>query len=215
MIHAIARHHAYWWNSDRFASLPWPTTYNNPPFPRSSSGNFEAAWPNFIQGFGSDFSRRCAPSASGFVVAAVVLTKSLRPPHTFLHGDLRLDQLFFAVGADDPPVTVLDWQMTAQGRGAYDLGYFLSQSLILTPGAAARKAHRALRGTPRRTRNRLSRMRIAARLSAHRRVVLPLPSLGEGRIEMSNERQLDLIRTMFNRCVAAIEDNGALSLRPD
>ena len=53
------------------------------------------------------------------------LAEITRPPHTFLHGDLRLDQLFFAVSADDPPVTVLDWQITAKGRGAYDVGYFL------------------------------------------------------------------------------------------
>ena len=61
-----------------------------------------------------------------------------RPPCTLLHGDLRLDQLFFAVGADDPPVTALDWQLTGMGRGAYDLAYFLGQSLQPKPGGAAR-----------------------------------------------------------------------------
>ena len=70
-----------------------------------------------------DFGERL-PSLMPWFMAEIT-----RPPHTFLHGDLRLDQLFFAVGTDDAPVTALDWQITAKGRGAYDLGYFLSQSL--------------------------------------------------------------------------------------
>ena len=32
VIDAIARHHAYWWDNDRLASLPWLKTYNSPAF---------------------------------------------------------------------------------------------------------------------------------------------------------------------------------------
>ena len=32
VIDAIARHHAYWWDNDRLASLPWLKTYTTPPF---------------------------------------------------------------------------------------------------------------------------------------------------------------------------------------
>ena len=44
VIDAIARHHAYWWESDRFASLPWLKTYatpsaGRPPSPRSPAAS--------------------------------------------------------------------------------------------------------------------------------------------------------------------------------
>ena len=32
VIDAIARHHAYWWDNDRLASLPWLMEYNSPSF---------------------------------------------------------------------------------------------------------------------------------------------------------------------------------------
>lgn len=48
------------------------------------------------------------------------------PPITFLHGDLRLDNIFF-----DPNdgIKLIDWQAVRAGRGAYDLAYFLSTSI--------------------------------------------------------------------------------------
>jgi aminoglycoside/choline kinase family phosphotransferase len=139
-----------------------------------------------------------------------------RPPRTLLHGDLRLDQLFFAVSSDDAPVTALDWQITGIGRGAYDLAYFLSQSL---PTEDRRSGEQQLIE------------RYAERLAAHG-VVYPrdelrrdyrlttafcfiYPVIVGGRIEMANDRQRELLHTIFNRAAAAIEDHDAMALRPD
>jgi len=47
-------------------------------------------------------------------------------PHTLLHGDFRSNNLFFRA---DGGVVVIDWQGMGRGRGAYDVGYLLSQSL--------------------------------------------------------------------------------------
>jgi hypothetical protein len=139
-----------------------------------------------------------------------------RPPRTLLHGDLRLDQLFFAVGAGDPPVTALDWQITGMGRGAYDLAYFLGQSLPTEI---------------RRTNEGLLIKRYTERLAEHGvdyprdeimrdyRITTAFcfiyPVIVGGRIEMANERHLDLLQIIFNRAAAAIEDHDALALRPD
>jgi hypothetical protein len=41
------------------------------------------------------------------------------------------------------------------------------------------------------------------------------PVLGAGRLDMANDRQLTLLRTMLDGCVMAIEDHDALALRPD
>ena len=115
---AIARHHAYWWESDGLASVPWLKAYTAPPFPETLAGNFAdglAALPGGSR-------RRSLPELRAFgerfpSLVPWYLEQIARPPITFCHGDLRLDQLFFAVGADDPPVTALDWQITSLSRG--------------------------------------------------------------------------------------------------
>ena len=139
-----------------------------------------------------------------------------RPPRTFLHGDLRLDQLFFAVGGDDPPVTALDWQITHKGRGAYDVGYFLSQSMTadtrrsceaqLIERYAMRLAEHGI-DYPADELLRDYRLTIA--------ICFTYPVVGFGRIDLANDRQLKLLRRMLDGAVSAIEDHDAVSLRPD
>lgn len=217
VIDAIARHHAYWWANDRLASLPWLTPYSVPPFPNVAIDNYRAGWPVFLERLGSELS----PALLGFgqklpSLMPWFLTELTHVPQTFLHGDLRLDQLFFAVDADDPAVTALDWQMSAKGRGAYDVGYFLSQSLAPE--------------TRRSCEDRLLE-RYAERLAEHgidypRKQLLHdyrlttawcfgYPVVAAGRIEIVNDRQLELLRTMLTRSASAIEDHDAMALRPD
>ena len=43
-------------------------------------------------------------------------------PRTLLHGDFRLDNLFF----DATSVTFIDWQIACRGQGIFDVAYFLS-----------------------------------------------------------------------------------------
>ena len=49
-----------------------------------------------------------------------------RAPDTLLHGDFRLDNLFFDERAEP---LVVDWQSVARGPGVLDLAYFVSGSL--------------------------------------------------------------------------------------
>lgn len=138
------------------------------------------------------------------------------PPATFLHGDLRLDQFFFAVEPSDPPVTALDWQLSSIGRGAYDLAYFLSQSLATDTRRSCEEDLIA------RYAERLSERGIdyaADELNRDCRLTtawcFAYPVIGTGRIEPANDRQVDLLRAMLRGSVAAIEDHDALALRPD
>ncbi len=50
-------------------------------------------------------------------------------PTTLLHGDVRLDNIFFDSGSGGTKVRLIDWQAVRTGRGAYDLAYFLAGSL--------------------------------------------------------------------------------------
>ena len=67
------------------------------------------------------------------------LRKTLRAlaelPSTFIHSDLRADNLLFT--QDHESVALIDWQGAGIGPGSFDIAYMLSQSLT----TAARRAH--------------------------------------------------------------------------
>lgn len=217
VIDAIARHHAHWWQNSRLASLQWLKTYDTPPFPAVITGNYEAAWPKFVERLGSDLSPAMRAYGERFPSLMPWFMEEIsRPPRTFLHGDLRLDQLFFAVESDDPPVTALDWQITSKGRGAYDLGYFLSQSLTADTRRSC-EAQLIERYTERLAEHGIDYPRDQLlrdyRLTTAWCFIYPV--IAAGRIDVANDRQMELTRTMLNGAAMAIEDHDALSLRPD
>jgi hypothetical protein len=217
VVDAIARQHGHWWESSRFPSMPWLKTYATPPFPIRIADNFENGWPEFVDLVGSDLSPALRDFGERFPSMVQWFGDQLaRPPRTLLHGDLRLDQLFFAVGVDDPPVTALDWQITGMGRGAYDLAYFLSQSL---PTDTRREYEPQL---IERYAERLAEQGVAyprGELWRDYRITTAFcfiyPVLVGGRIEIANERHRELLDIILDRATAAIEDHDALSLRPD
>ena len=51
------------------------------------------------------------------------------PPQTLVHGDYRLDNLFFGDSESDHTLTVIDWGDVLRGRGMYDVAYFLTGSM--------------------------------------------------------------------------------------
>ena len=217
VMDSIARHHAHWWDNDRLASLPWLTSMGEPPMSDVVINNYQAAWPKFLDLLGAEMSP--AIRSFGERLAAMMpwfFAEIARPPLTFLHGDLRLDQMFFAVSPDDPPMTVLDWQITGKGRGAYDLAYFLSQSLAPETRRACedrlldRYAESLTECGVDYPRDQLRR---DYRITTAWCFVYPV--LGAGRIEVTNDRHLELLRAMLRRSAAAIEDNDGLSVGPD
>jgi len=58
-------------------------------------------------------------------------------PITVIHGDVRMDNLFFGTDPDQAPMIAVDWQGALRGRAAQDLGYFMAGSLPID----TRRAH--------------------------------------------------------------------------
>ena len=50
------------------------------------------------------------------------------PPQTLRHGDYSLSNLIFSDAGD---VVAIDWQMLSRGKGAWDLAWFIGQSLTV------------------------------------------------------------------------------------
>lgn len=67
-----------------------------------------------------------------------LLDRMSTPPVTLLHGDFRLDNMFFRSEAWPEDFAACDWQLVGRGRGGWDLGHFLAGSL--TPSLRAELA---------------------------------------------------------------------------
>jgi hypothetical protein len=135
-IEALARHHAVFWNDTRFGTdaLAWLPFGSDSPTPEGIQQAFDAYWEPFVEFLGSDLSPEiCAAGEWLPGGARYLLSVPEGHPITLVHGDYRLDNLFFAA---DGAVTAIDWQIVVKGVGAYDFAYFVSQSI----SAADRRA---------------------------------------------------------------------------
>lgn len=213
-VDALARMHARWWNSD-FAEIPWIKSYTVPPYPQVLQAIFANAWPVAkevlheampaeIRAFGDRF-----PSLIDWF-----LSEASVPPFTYCHGDYRLDNIFFGAGSQ-APVTVLDWQISFKGNGAYDLAYFISQSLNTDVRRAGEKAlldrYVAVLKEEGIDVDRTAFDRAYAVTIAY---CFVYPISAAGQIEVTNERHRELLHMLYIRSVSAIEDWNALSLLP-
>jgi hypothetical protein len=123
---ALASLHATYWDcSDekRTSWLPYTTVglHNAKPVQNA----FRNAWKLYKQ------SAEITPQTARLIDQAVDdypdLLQSLSiPPVSIIHGDFRLDNLFFS---KDFKVAAIDWQFTAKARGIYDVAYFLTLSM--------------------------------------------------------------------------------------
>jgi hypothetical protein len=131
VVDAIARLHAGWWDDpalDRFGWLARGAVR------RAENADFWAIF--FDRNWGTTqelmpglLPDGIAPIATRLAaVYADLVRASAESPRTLLHGDLRLDNVFFAADGEAPPV-VIDWQLVSAGRGPYDLAYFLGTNL--------------------------------------------------------------------------------------
>lgn len=117
--------HAEFWADRRLEGFEWMP---GPEDPRVAGYGhlLEMMWDQFRAGAGSG----ADPDVVGAARAAMdhfdeVIEQFSRAPVTVVHGDFRLDNLLFdATG----PATAIDWQLTARGRGPYDLAFLLAGS---------------------------------------------------------------------------------------
>lgn len=123
---ALASLHATYWDysdEDQNLWLPYTTVglHNAEPVQNA----FRAAWKLYEQS--GEVSQLTARLINQAVDTYPDLLQSLStPPVSIIHGDFRLDNLFFSANGE---VTAIDWQFTAKARGIYDVAYFLTLSM--------------------------------------------------------------------------------------
>jgi hypothetical protein len=211
-LRSLAAHHAAWWDSPDLTSLPWLTRIVDPPTPQALVPSLRHSWPVIEANFAHLLRGPMLQAAERMPDVCVELMERLsQPPVTLLHGDHRLDNMFFG----DDEVAVVDWQICTIGRSAYDVAYFLSQSLVPEERKAAeedllRTYHAALvehgvDGGAYSFEDCWEDYRLATLFCA----VYPLNA---GSVDLVNDRAVELFTSMLDRSVSAILDLDALEL---
>ncbi len=128
-VRTIARLHAAWWQNERLDSLDWvPLLAGVHP---SAEQWWQSMWERVAERSGRAVSPEMHRLGERFGQRAMFALQQLAPkPHTLVHADYRLDNLFFGIDSGgSSTLTVADWQIASRGRGVYDLAFFLSGSL--------------------------------------------------------------------------------------
>lgn len=125
-VDALAAWHARWWrNADHLTESGVAVSLGDPVYPAVLPLVFGEGWQKMEAEMEVDESIvDIAPRFSDAI--ARLLDDLSQQPTTLLHGDYRADNILFT--ADGEPV-LLDFQLIGTGSAAYDLAYFVTQSL--------------------------------------------------------------------------------------
>ena len=123
VVDAIAAMHAAWRRSPDLDALDWmPAIDENA---RMWQRMFATAWREQRDALGDLVPPDVVPLGEAMTrrLGAAVERLGTAPP-TLLHGDLRLDNLFFPADPAEP-IAAVDWSNASRGPGPYDLAYFM------------------------------------------------------------------------------------------
>ncbi len=216
VVREVARMHAGWWETPRLAELDWIPFSSDSIVTEPVDSSYRDAWEPFLRLFGDKLSPEVVHIGERLGSTVVrVLEDMAGPPRTLLHGDYRLDNMFFGARGGGS-FTVIDWQICVRGRATFDVGYFMSQSLPPEQRRAAemdilRMYHDILADSG------INGYSFDQCLEDYRRTVLfclVYPVISGGTYDLSEPRAMELVGSMLDRCVSAIVDLNAGELLP-
>ncbi len=128
VLTALAALHADFWESPKLDSLDWLPAWNNDAY-KGAQALGVANWDAFV----ANWSAKVSDRVLGWVGALTPRYADMldwwvtQGNATFAHVDSRLENFLFDVATEQ--VTVLDFQLSTRHVGAYDVSYFLAQSV--------------------------------------------------------------------------------------
>lgn len=208
VVAQLAAFHAEWWDSPRLAGLTWMPTASAP-IQKAGMMLYPMAWPSFVERFGDTTPPELMRIGQELPARFdAILDRFGDTSRTICHGDYRLDNLFFAAQPSEPPLRVIDWQIAHRGVGAYDMAYFISQSLTVENRRASemellRMYHEVM------TERGAANYSFDQLLADYRWATLfcfAYPVMGGGLGDLANARGMALGHAMMERSSAAILD---------
>jgi aminoglycoside/choline kinase family phosphotransferase len=128
-VEHLARAHAQWWHNPRLRVLTWMPSFGDDVV-KQVAGLCRQLWQPFLALHGAGLPDRAVRLGHRVVDRLEKLLDDVsRPPVTIVHGDFRLDNLFFGAASKHDAVAAVDWQLACRGKGAFDVAYLLGQSM--------------------------------------------------------------------------------------
>lgn len=122
----LARLHAQWWNSPRFAECPWLPSVGDPLLTQVLALVYQQSWPHFVKEFKGQLPATIFDIGEQVGKNFPALVESLSGrPFTLVHTDFRLDNMLFDL-PDGSPLALIDWQLVQRGLNTTDVTYFLA-----------------------------------------------------------------------------------------
>ncbi|MCB8959598.1 MAG: phosphotransferase [Ardenticatenales bacterium] len=213
-IVGVAKLHAAFWNSPDLKKFDWARVISSPD--RMDQKAYQQyKWPRFFEKLG--------PYLSDLILDVTREYGELMPeiarrmgdqPQTMIHGDYRLDNLFFNQSGEGVPFAAIDWQTMKLGSGTCDVAYFLSDNLKVELRRAEElnllhQYHRTLleQGVPDYS---FAQCLADYRLSFFFRVHILVE--GGFLFDFSDRRQAELMEVRLRRLSAILEDQDILGL---
>jgi hypothetical protein len=135
VIDELASLHAQWWDHPRLREFTWLPGLDSP-ITASLGPMFDMGFDQFQQRFAERVAPRTLNWAQSFVRQIPdLIARYLDEPATLVHGDFRLDNMFFDPSGrtdpadDDARFALVDWQMAMRAPGGSDLVYFIVTNL--------------------------------------------------------------------------------------
>lgn len=214
-VDGLAELHATFWDDvdrDELDFIPYET---DPVHANALRDGSVVGWDGTLAGFGDHVPESIRAVKDRFLAAVPAMQRWLAsPPVTVVHGDFRMDNLFFGERDDQLPIVVIDWQGSLRAKGIRDVAYLLSQSMPVEDRRAHERelVERWWRGL---VDNGVTGYSESQAWEDYRRAVLALWTLVvviAGTLDSSNERGRAWMTEMVRRSAATIEDLDLLSL---
>lgn len=210
-VDELAALHAAWWRkADDLAAAGVTVSLGDPIYPAVLPFVYGEGWEKVTTGM--EVSEEIAGVGPRWPeVMPRLLTELAAAPTTLCHGDYRADNILFA---PDDSIVLLDFQLTGTGSGAYDLAYFVTQSLDCEVASAHERAlfdrwvaGLVAGGVPEAD---LDRQWDNYRKAAYFCLVYPI--VASRGMDLSDPRQLGLLDSMNTRISRAISELDLASL---
>ena len=123
----LAEFQASWWDSPRLGRLDWM------PLKDDETGVYQelypGSWESLIRKAGNAMPPGLRLLGDRLILEIpTIKAKLAEPPRTIVHGDYRLDNLFFPRNSRPRPLVVFDWEFCARGRGTCDVAAFIGEA---------------------------------------------------------------------------------------
>jgi Phosphotransferase enzyme family len=127
-VNELARLHASAWGERGLSAYDWLPVANAPELLGLIQAGYRQCWAPFAAHFGDHLPPPILKAGEALGSKLPALAEMLaRPPRTLVHGDYRMDNMIFGVDPNDPPFSIIDWQLVVRARGVFDFAYFMAQ----------------------------------------------------------------------------------------